>query len=493
MTLKVAIIGAGPGGLCAAIQLRKQLGDKVEFTIYERAHEVGGTWLYNKYPGCACDVASHLYSFSFELNPNWSQSYCGQEEIFRYFQGVAKKHDLYPHIRFGSDLASARWDAAQNKWRLRFRTKLDEGVEGVSNEEEVEANILISALGVFSVPQTPTIPGMEEFKGKSFHSARWDHSVDLEGKKIAVVGTAASAVQFIPEIAPKAKTLTVFQRSPNWFAPRARFRYPNWAIWLFQYVPFVQRLYRLWIFLRSDMRIFAFYHGSWLQGLARRQAEKHITSLVPDPVMLEKVLPTYDFGCKRILFGDTFLKAMQQPKSALITSPMSKFESDAIIDADGKRHEAEVVIYATGFKPLEPFVNIELVGKGGQVVQDKSMAYLGMCINGFPNFYMLLGPNTGLGHLSVLIMIECQVNYIIKLIQHQLRAGTAAVEITHSAEVADAERIQKGLEPTVWQSGGCGSWYKDANGRNNSLWPWSVTRYWWETLSPVKSHFIGLQ
>ncbi|TPX61122.1 hypothetical protein SpCBS45565_g07325 [Spizellomyces sp. 'palustris'] len=491
MHLSVAIIGAGASGLCAAIQLKKKLG-LTSFTIYEKSPDLGGTWFDNKYPGCACDVASHLYSYSFELNPDWSQAFSPADEIREYFASVARKYGLIEHIRFRTEVVSARWDAEQNLWRLKLNIA---GDNGVIKEVDATANILLSGVGGLNRPYYPEIPGLNDFKGPTLHTAMWDRDVSLKGKRVGVIGNAASGAQLIPELVPITEKLVVFQRTPNWVLPRNNYEHPNFLKIIFRYIPGVQTLWRTILFARRDLLfgLGAFRPGGIISKYATAQFAKLMKDQIKDPELQKKLIPNYAVGCKRVVLSSDYLPAIQDPKTVLVTDPISRIDEYGVVTADGNRHDVDALVLATGFVTQDPIGHIDVEGRDGLKLKARwgndAEAYLGMTVSGFPNFYVILGPHSGLGHSSVLTMIECQVNYIVQMISTQLATKTLAVEVRPEALQAFTEKIYKAMETTTWNAGGCRSWYKNRSGKVTALWPHTVFWYWVQTFRPKYRDF----
>lgn len=475
----IAILGAGVGGLCMGIRLRR--AGITSFTIFEKSRDVGGTWLDNTYPGAGCDVPSHLYSFSFEPNPWWSRRYSLQPEILAYLRHCARKYGIYPHVRFGTEIAGARFDEAAARWELR-----------TTAGETVTADVIVSALGQLNRPAYPRIPGLETFGGTTFHSARWNHAYDLTGKRVAVIGTGASAIQFIPQIAPRVARLHVFQRSPNWIIPRNDYAYSERAKRLFAHVPLLQRLYRLLIYLQLEKNILAFSRNALLGRLIRRAALAYLESQVRDPDLRRRLTPDYPVGCKRILIADDFYPVFERPNVELVTDPIDHVTADGIVTADGRTRPVDAIIFATGFEATRFLAPLRIEGRNGAVLEDVwhdgAEAHLGVCVAGFPNLFLLYGPNTNLGHNSIIFMIECQVAYVLQCIRRLADAGPGWLEVRPEAQARYNAEIQRRLEGTVWTTS-CGNWYKTASGRVTNNWPGSTLAYWLRTRHPDFADF----
>lgn len=476
--LEVAIIGAGFAGICMGIRLRQAgIGN---FRIFEKTGGVSGTWWDNTYPGAACDVPSHLYSFSFELNPDWSRHYAPQAEIHAYAERCVDRYGLRRHIRHHVEIAAARWDDAAALWRL-----------ATADGEEIAARVAVSAVGALNRPNIPDIPGMAEFAGAMFHSARWDHDCELAGKRVAIIGSAASAVQIAPQIAPQVERLTIFQRTANYIAPRedraygedekARFRRSAWRM----------RLHRWANYWRMEWRYLLFRRDS---GLGRKAAEftlRHMRRLVKDRALREKLTPDYPIGCKRILISDDFYQTLLRDNVDLETVPIERFVPEGIVTAGGRTVPADVIVLATGFRATDFLQALDVTGAGGLRLADAwregMQAYRGVAVAGFPNFFILLGPNTGLGHNSIIFMIERQVDYVMKCLK-RLR-GHRSIMVEGSAMRRFNEAIQRDLQDTVWAAG-CHSWYKTPDGRIPTLWPYTTVRYWWTMRRPDFRDFV---
>jgi cation diffusion facilitator CzcD-associated flavoprotein CzcO len=457
---RVAIIGSGFGGLGAAIRLR-QRGEE-DFLIFERATEVGGTWRDNSYPGCACDVQSHLYSFSFAPNPDWTRSYSPQPEIWDYLRRCARDFGVLPRVRFRHDVRDAAWDEGARVWRVE------------TSQGAYTANVLVMASGALSEPRVPELPGFESFKGKSFHSARWDHSYDLKGKRVAVVGTGASAVQFVPEIQPLVARLHVFQRTPPWVMPRTERAFTERERRLFRRFPALQRAERASIYAFRELFVFGFRHLR-ASRLIRRVALRHLARAVADPALRDKLTPRYDIGCKRILVSNDYLPALTRPNVELVTEAVAEVREHSVVGADGTERAVDAIIFGTGFRVTDQPLAAHVRGRDGVTLDEtwkgSPRAHLGTTVAGFPNLFILLGPNTGLGHTSVVYMIEAQIEFLMSALGYMERRGVATLEPRPEAQAAFVGEIERRLEGTVWNSGGCASWYLDRTGRNSTIWP----------------------
>ena len=465
--LSVLIVGTGFSGLGMGIKL-KEAGIE-SFTILERANDVGGTWRDNNYPGCACDVQSHLYSFSFEPNPNWTRMFARQPEIKAYLQHCARKYALLPHIRFDSEVVRAEYDEAAAMWTVTTR-----------KGEVHRANVLVSGMGGLSTPAYPTLKGLENFKGKTFHSADWDHGYDLAGKRVAVIGTGASAIQFVPKVAEKVARLDLYQRTPVWIIPK-----PDRAISaaeraLFRRFPKLQLALRNSIYWMLETRVLGFVINPRLMKLVEREARGHIRRQIADPALRAKVTPDYTIGCKRILISDDFYPAISRANVDVITEGIREVRANSIVAADGSEREVDAIIFGTGFKAQDPMPRGAVFGRGGkdivEVWKDGAEAYKGTTQAGFPNFYMLMGPNTGLGHNSMVYMIESQIQYVMDALKTMRRERLRSLEVRADVQARYNVGLQEKLGKAVWQSG-CRSWYINEAGKNTTLWPGFTFKY----------------
>ncbi|GAT65299.1 NAD(P)/FAD-dependent oxidoreductase [Planomonospora sp. ID91781] len=467
----MTIIGSGFAGLCMAIKL-KEAGYH-DFVILEKAGELGGTWRDNTYPGCACDVPSHMYSFSFELNPGWSRMFPPQEEIRDYMRACAEKYGLGPHLRFGKEVVSLEYDDAARDWRV-----------GTADGEVFTTNAVVSGVGALHVPSLPEIAGRERFRGAAFHSAAWDHSVDLTGKRVAVVGTGASAVQFVPRIAERAAHLTVYQRTAPWIQPKPDFAFPERTKRLLA-LPGAARALRNAIYWVLETRALGFTVDPRLMKVHEAVALRHLERQVPDPGLRARLTPDYTIGCKRILLSDDYYPALTRENVEVVTDGISEIREGSIVDAAGRETEVDVIVYGTGFKVVDALNDQRITGRNGRKIQDAWQdgveAYYGVAVSGFPNLFFLLGPNTGLGHNSVVFMIESQVRYVIECLRLLSRTGARALDVRPEAQRDFNDRLQRRLSALVWNEGGCRSWYLDSRGVNRTLWPGFTFEYWART------------
>ena len=464
---RIAVVGSGFGGLGAAARLREN--GITDFVVLERAASVGGTWRDNTYPGCACDVPSHLYSFSFAPNPLWTRSFSRQPEIRAYLEDVVDRYSLRRHLRFETEVTEARWDAARSVWRVR------------TSRGDLTADVLISAAGPLADPSLPDVPGLAAFPGEVFHSARWNHDYDLTGKRVAVVGTGASAIQIVPEIQPHVARLTLFQRTPAWVLPRGDRRITAAERWLYRHVPPTQKLARLSLYAARESTVGAFVKRPALLKSAQRLALYNLNKAIADPELRAKLTPTYTMGCKRILLSNDYYPALARSNVQVVASGLSKVDGSTLISQDGTAHEVDVIILATGFHAVDAPIAEHVFGIGGTSLaeswQGDMRALRGTTVAGFPNLCLVIGPNTGLGHNSMVHIIESQVQYIVDYVKALDHLGAAALDPRPDAQKRWCDEIERRMEPTVWNTGGCVSWYLNAAGRNPTLWPSSTIRF----------------
>jgi cation diffusion facilitator CzcD-associated flavoprotein CzcO len=471
---RIAIIGAGFSGLCLAIELRK--AGIESFTLYEKASRLGGTWRDNTYPGAACDVPAMAYCFSFEQKSDWSRVWAPQSEILAYMDHCADKYGLRPHLRFDTEIASARFDAQVGVWRLRTRAG-----------ESIEAEVLVSGVGQLNRPAMPDIPGLERFRGASFHSARWDHGVSLAGRRIGVIGNAASAIQLVPEVAREAGRLTVFQRSANWMLPRRDRAYSESEKRRFARHPWLAKLARWWIWAVFELQWPVFRRNRFLSARYQQMALKSLSEQVADPQLRQTLVPDYPIGGKRILISDDYYAALGRENVEVVTDAIERVDEQGVMLRSGRHVELDVLVLATGFQTTEFLAPIELTGLEERRLRDEwkdgARAYLGISVSGFPNFFMLYGPNTNLGHNSIIFMIECQARYIAACVRALRERGLAWLDLRREVMEAFDDRLREELARTVWNDTDH-SWYKDAAGRITNNWSGSTLRYWWSTRRP---------
>ncbi len=473
ITKDIVIIGTGFAGMGAAMKLRAS--GREDFVILEKADDVGGTWRDNTYPGCECDIPSHMYSFSYELNSDWSKSFSSQPEIWAYMRRVADEQGIRSYIDFGVEVTGASWDEGRKVWTIHTTTG-----------EGYEARFIIAGIGGLHIPNIPEIQGADSFGGAQFHSAQWDHSVDLTGKKVVVIGTGASAIQFLPIIAEQVDHLTLFQRTPPWVLPKKDKPTATWRKKAFASVPGAQRAYRNALYWGLEARALGFNGQIKFLPIAQKIAKRNIDKAISDPELRAKLTPDYQLGCKRVLQSNTYYPTFLRDNVELSTDGVKEIVADGVIDANGIKHEADVIIYGTGFHVIDAFDYLDIKGKHGVDLADQFRehgveTYLGMTVNGFPNLYFMLGPNTALGHNSVVFMIEQQTKFIIKMLDEMDKRGAVAVEPTKEAQAAFNVEIQRLVEKGIWTQGGCTSWYLDSHGKNRTIWPKFTFQYWWET------------
>ncbi|SDD73190.1 flavin-containing monooxygenase [Actinokineospora iranica] len=469
----VVVVGTGFSGMGMAIQLRREHRD--DFVILEKAQDFGGTWRDNTYPGCACDIQSHMYSFSFEQKPDWSRSYAPQPEIWQYMRDVAAKWGLARYTRFGTEVTGARWDEEENRWHVATGTG-----------DTYVAQFLVAGVGALHLPSIPELPGIEKFQGAAFHSAQWNHDFDLTGKRVAVIGTGASAIQFVPQIAPKVAELTLFQRTAPWVMPKPDHPMPPWSQKVFAKIPGAQRGYRHLLYWINEMRAVGFNGHQGILKYASKLAEWNIKRSVKDPALAAKLTPDYVMGCKRVLISNDYYPTFNRPNVHLDTDGVAEVRENSVVGKDGRVHEVDAIIYGTGFHVTDSFDYLDITGRDGRDLakewRDNGInTHMGINVEGFPNLFFLLGPNTGLGHNSVVFMIESQIRYIasaLRLVDHH---GAAALDVRRAAQDRFNADIQRKLADGVWTQGGCMSWYLDSQGVNRTIWPGFTWRYWLQT------------
>jgi cation diffusion facilitator CzcD-associated flavoprotein CzcO len=474
MDTTVAIIGSGFSGIGLAIRLKQDGVD--DFVVLERNEGVGGTWWANTYPGCACDVPSHLYSFSFAPNPDWTRTYSRQPEIRDYLRRVVEEHGIAPHIRLNTEVLGARWNG--HRWEIETSTG------------PVTAKVLVSAAGPLVEPKLPDFPGLETFQGPAFHSARWDHSVSLKGKRVAAIGTGASAIQFVPTIAPEVEQLHVFQRTPPWVMPHSARPISRTERRLYRLVPALQRLVRGGIYTAREALVVGFVKRPRAMRLIERVSRRHMERSLP-PELIEKATPNYRLGCKRILPSNDWYPALARDNVELVTDPITGVTQRGVVTADGSEREVDAIVFGTGFHVVDMPVGQMVTGRDGQTLADvwngSPRAHLGSTVPGFPNFFIMLGPNTGLGHSSMVYMLESQLAFVIGALREMRSRGADTVEVRDEVVEKYNAEIQARLDGTVWNTG-CQSWYLDAQGRNPTLWP-----DWTWRFRQVTAHFDPAQ
>lgn len=478
-SVRVAILGAGMSGICMGIQLRKQ--GITDFVILEKADSVGGTWRENTYPGVACDVPSHVYSYSFELNPNWSHAYSSGEEIWQYCIDCVEKYDLVAHLELGQEVASVKFDGS--RWRVQIR-----------GGREITADLVVSGLGGLHLPNRPVIEGVETFTGKRFHTAEWDHAHAIAGRRVAIIGTGASAAQVLPGIADEVADVTVFQRSAAWVFPRLAAGIPQARRDLFNRFPWLMRLFRRFLWLNMDIiGVLSLRRGNgFFARLLKKTALQHLEDSVTDPELRRKLTPDYLPGCKRRCISDDYLSTFNRDNVRLVTEPITRIEANGIRDASGKLHEVDTIVEATGFRPFDITEYVHIAGRDGRQLQDvwaeHVTSFRTLMIPGFPNFFMLLGPNSATGHTSALIMIESQANYIVRCLHMMARHNLESIDPDPDIVRLYNRRLQKDMQKMVF-SGGCNAWYTDDSDQNFTLWPYSALRFIAEQFQPKRDEF----
>jgi cation diffusion facilitator CzcD-associated flavoprotein CzcO len=477
-SVRIAVLGAGMSGICMGTQLKQRGFD--DFVILEKADSVGGTWRENTYPGIACDVPSHLYSFSFELNPDWSHNYGSGAEIWDYCRRVAKKYGLEPHIRFGTEVSDVVFDG--DHWTVR-----------TSDGESLVADIVVSGLGGLHLPNHPEIEGLADFDGTVFHTAEWNHEHDLKDRRVAIIGTGASGAQVLPEIADQVAEVTVFQRSAPWVLPRLAAEISEERRARFGRSPWRMRLFRWFLFMLLDVAgMLSLRRGSWFSGRLRKICVRHLETSVTDPELRRRLTPDYDPGCKRRCISDDYLSTFNKNNVHLVTDAIHKVEPNGIRDAAGKLHEVDTIIEATGFRPFDITDYVNISGIDGLRLRDawadKVESYRTVMVPRFPNFFFLLGPNSATGHTSALIMIESQTQFVLKFLDLMEREGIAQLDPDPHAVAHFNSRLQRDLKKMVF-SGGCNAWYTDANDHNFTLWPYSAARFLFELRNLDKNEF----
>ncbi|GAA1948446.1 flavin-containing monooxygenase [Kitasatospora viridis] len=466
--LRVVVIGSGFGGIGAGVRLRR--AGITDFVILERADSVGGTWRDNSYPGCACDVPSHLYSFSFALNPDWPRSFSGQQDIRDYLERVTDTYGLRPHLRLGHEVTEARWEAEHARWRVS------------TSRGSWTCDALVSATGPLSDPQIPAVPGLADFPGQVFHSSQWDHDLDLTGKRVAVIGTGASAIQIVPSIQPKVAELTVFQRTPAWVLPKLDRRITELEKRIHRAVPATTALRRAALFAARELQVDAFVRRPGLLRLVQRMAERHLAQQVADPALRARLTPDYRIGCKRILLSQSYYPALAAPNAEVVASGLREVRGSTLVAEDGTETEADAIVFGTGFHVTDTPIAGRVFGDRGQSLAEEwkpegMEALRGTTVRGFPNLFLVIGPNTGLGNSSMILMIESSLTYLVEALTTLQSVGATALQPTERAQRHWNQRLQHKMSRTVWTTGGCRSWYLTESGKNTTLWPGSTGSY----------------
>jgi cation diffusion facilitator CzcD-associated flavoprotein CzcO len=464
--VNVAIVGTGFSGLGMAIRLLHD--GEADFLVFERADSIGGTWRDNSYPGCACDVVANLYSFDFAPNKRWKSNFGTRDELVSYLSECSARFGVDPYIRFDHEVRSAHWDEVVQRWRIE------------TSQGTYTARVFISAMGYLSDPNIPDLPGLATFQGPTFHSSRWNHDVDLEGKRVAVIGTGASAIQFVPAIQPIVGRLDLYQRTPPWVAHKPEKANTGVGGWMLRHLPGYQRFRRNFNKWGREILIVFMSHPK-LMGKVQKMASDHLERHVTDPVLREKLRPDYVIGCKRMLFSNTYYQAITRPSVDVITSGIREVRADAIVTEDGTVHPADVIVFGTGFRATNRPAAQRIWGRDGQRLadawRDGMSAYLGTAVSGFPNLFLLLGPNTALGHSSMTLMSEAQINYVGDFVRKLRRQHLGSVDVKVEVQQSFVDRVQGYARKTVWNTGGCSSWYLDANGNNTTMWPTFTWRF----------------
>ena len=466
---RVVVIGAGFAGIGLGIRMLREGID--DFVVCERADDVGGTWEANTYPGCQCDIPSHLYSFSFMPNPGWSRTFPEQPEIWEYLRRCAESGGVTPHLRLGCEVTDAVWDEAQARWKIE------------TTQGPLSADVLVAGTGPLSEPAIPDIPGLGSFGGAVFHSARWDHEHDLRGERVAVIGTGATAIQVVPAIQPEVGRLHVFQRTPPWVMPHRDRAVSRVERLLYGTLPAAQRALRGFSYALRETMVPALVGNPERLKRIERIGRAHLRRQVPDPELRARLEPSYRIGCKRIVPSNDWYPALQKPNVEVVTDGIAEVRPEGIVGADGVLRELDAIVLATGFNVFDPEFAHRVRGAGGTLAEawsgDGAQAYLGATVAGFPNLFLLLGPNTGLGHNSIVYMIESQLNYVIDALGVMESQGVDRVEVRPDVQWAYNVDLQRRLAGAVWSSGGCANWYTDDQGRNIAIWPrqtWSFRR-----------------
>jgi len=472
-SVQLAIIGSGFGGLGAGVMALEQGIDS--FVILERSKAVGGTWRDNTYPGCACDIPSNLYSFSFAQNSRWSRSYPAQPEIEEYLERITTHYGLRSRVRFGFDVENLSWNERERCWVITSR-----------NGDTVRASTVICATGPLSQPSVPDLPGLDVFEGETFHSAAWRHDVELDGRRVGVVGTGASAIQLVPAIADTVEHLNVFQRTPPWVLPRDDRPTPKWRQRLYRAVPFLQRLHRWRIYFRQEFLALAFLgSGKIAQGMTKRIIEETkslIEQSFDDPAEAKALVPDYTPGCKRLLISNDWYTALAKSNVELISTSIEEVTQTGVRTSDGVEHELDVLVLATGFAVSSFPSPLRIIGRDGIDLTDHwnkgASTDLGLTVSGFPNLWFLAGPGTGLGHNSIVFMIEVQLEHISRALRFMQNSSVGVLELRPEVEASSYAELQKRVAKTVWTSG-CSSWYVSPGGQVDTIWPGTTTEYWW--------------
>ena len=481
--LEAIIIGSGFGGLGMAIQLDR--AGISQFLVLEKAADIGGTWRDNHYPGSGCDVPSHLYSYSFEPRTDWPHKYARQDEIHAYIRHCADKYHLRQRIRLNCEVSDARFDADSGCWQVT-----------TASGETLTAHNLIAATGQLNRPLLPNIDGLGSFAGPAFHSAQWQHEVDLKGKRVAVIGTGASAIQFVPQIVPEVAQLDLYQRNAAWVLPKDDAEYSdNRRRWLTR-LPLLHQLDRAWQYLSHEVRALGFVHFTSLVKSSEKAALRHLARQVSDPAKRAALTPDYPMGCKRILISNNYYPALNQPNVSIVTDGIEKVVPEGVVSREGRLHPADVLIYGTGFAATEFLAPIKVSGLDGKDLNATwragAEAYKGISIAGFPNLYVLYGPNTNLGHNSIIYMLESQFRYVINCIQARRDRGLRYLDLQPEVQARYNQKLQDAARDTVWAQG-CQSWYLTADGKQTVNWPGFTFTYRQMTRKPTWSDYVQVR
>lgn len=467
----IAIIGSGFGGIGIAIQL--QHAGMHNIVLLEKASDVGGCWRDNSYPGAACDVPSHLYSFSFEPKFDWSRKFAPQREIYAYIRHCAEKYHILPKVQFNTEVTAARFDEQQGVWFITTNTG-----------KTISARVLISACGQLNRPAYPRLKGIESFKGEVFHSATWNHNYNLNNKTVAVVGTGASAIQFVPEIGKQVKKLSLFQRSAPYVIPKPDRSYSSWEHALYEKLPTLQTLSRAAMYTHHESRALAMTVFKSALKPFEWQFQRHLHKAIKDPVLRAKLTPDYPLGCKRILISNEYYETLARPNVDVVTDNIAEVTATGIRTKDGQEHPVDAIIYGTGFQATDFLAPMKITGRDGvdlnQVWRDGAEAYLGMTVSGFPNLFLLYGPNTNLGHNSIVYMLESQFSYILDAVKTLQQRDLRFVDVRSQVQGVYNRWVQKQIKNTIWDAG-CTSWYKTASGKNTNNWPGFTLAYRYKT------------
>lgn len=465
------VVGAGFGGIGMTATLLRDNPD-ADVLVIERGDDVGGTWRVNTYPGAACDVPSALYSFSFAPDPDWARAHGTQEEIFTYLRRVAREEGVTDRTMFGCELRDAQWDAERALWSVS------------TSRGDLTADVLVAATGTLSTPKFPKVPGLELFRGKMFHSAEWDHGHDLAGERVAAIGTGASAIQYVPAIVDRVEHLTLFQRTASWVMPKRDHAIARSVRSLYRRFPFLQKAVRGAVYGQKEIYVVGMtkpFARKYALPLFERRARYVLRKQVSDPELRARLTPDFAITCKRILLSNDWFPAITRPDVSVVSSGLSAVTENGVVDDEGNEYEVDTIIFGTGFTPTEPPAAQHIHGSDGrslaEVWDGSPAAHLGISVHGFPNFFLMYGPNTNLGHSSIVYMLESQARYIADALRTMQSRHLTTVEVTADAQRRYTEGLDPALEGTVWNAGGCNSWYIDGKGRNSVMWPTFTWEY----------------